>query len=227
MKNTFKTDVPTMCEDDSSQLIFPFSPPIYQTIIDKFFIDEFLKEGKKLNKEENDYRPKLAGNMKYGGSYIFSDDFTIKSEKLLLKHALNFLNKLEQMGSKDLIGDIFNFHIDRRKKRRGKLKLESLWINFQHKHDFNPVHTHTGVLSFVLFCKVPRKIFEENAISNSPHAGQLIFTYGEYSLLTGTEYKITPSDGLMLMFPSKLKHHVPSFWVDEERISVSGNFVVV
>ena len=165
--------------------------------------------------------------LKYGGSYIFSDDFTIKSEKLLLKHALNFLNKLEQMGTKDLVDDIFDVHVDRRKKRRGKLKIESLWINFQHKHDFNPAHTHTGVLSFVLFCKVPQKIFEENAISNTRQAGQLIFTHGEYSQLVGTDYKVIPSEGLMFMFPSKLKHYVPPFWVDEERISVSGNFVVV
>ena len=227
MKNTFKTNVPTMCEDDSSQLIFPFSPPIYQTFIDEFFVNEFLNEGRKLNRENNDWRHNLAGNMKYGGSYIFNDDFTIKSEKLFLKHALNFFNKLEQMGKKNLVDDVMDIHIDKRKRKKGKLKLESLWINFQHKHDFNPAHTHTGVLSFVLFCKVPKKIFEENAISNSRHAGQLIFTYGEHSQLTGTDYKITPSEGLMLMFPSKLKHYVPSFWVDEERISVSGNFVVV
>jgi hypothetical protein len=228
MKNVFKTNVPTLCEDDSSQLIFPFSPPIYQTQIDRFFVDEFLKEGGKLNVKNNDWRHNLAGNMKYGGSYIFDDDFIEKSEKLFSTHALNFLNKINQIkGWHVLVDDMMKIHTSVGKAQKGKLKLDTLWINFQHKHDYNPAHTHTGVLSFVLFCKVPDKIFTENAVSNTRNAGQLIFSYGENFQLTGTDYQITPYDGLMFMFPSKLKHSVPPFWVDEERISVSGNFVVV
>ena len=41
-----------------------------------------------------------------------------------------------------------------------------------------------------------------------------------------TLYKVNPYDKLMLIFPATLNHEVPSFWVDEERISVSGNFEV-
>jgi hypothetical protein len=29
------------------------------------------------------------------------------------------------------------------------------------------------------------------------------------------------------MFPAQLNHFVPSFWTDETRVSVSGNFIVV
>ena len=60
----------------------------------------------------------------------------------------------------------------------GKLILDTLWINFSQKHDFNPPHSHSGSLSFVIFCKVPQKIFEVQADSNS-QVGELHFTYGE------------------------------------------------
>ena len=38
---------------------------------------------------------------------------------------------------------------------------------------------------------------------------------------------MTNLDAYWDAFPSKLKHFVPAYWVDAERISVSGNFVVV
>jgi hypothetical protein len=112
--------------------------------------------------------------------------------------------------------------------KQGNLRLESLWINFSQKHDFNPPHTHTGILSFVIFCKVPEEIFEVQADSNTQRAGEIHFQYGEpISKLQGCEYPIKPYENLMLIFPAELKHFVPAYWVDAERISVSGNFVVV
>ena len=68
-------------------------------------------------------------------------------------------------------------------------------INFSQKHDFNPPHTHTGILSFVIFCKVPEEIFEVQADSNTQRAGELHFTYGEQiTKLMGCEYPVKPSD---------------------------------
>ena len=42
-----------------------------------------------------------------------------------------------------------------------------------------------------------------------------------------TCYPIKPYENLMFLFPAELEHYVPAYWVDAERISVSGNFVVV
>jgi len=108
------------------------------------------------------------------------------------------------------------------------LKLDELWINFSQKHDFNPPHIHSGVLSFVIFCQVPEKIFEVQADSNTQRAGCITFSCGEpITQLMGTEYPVKPYKDLMFIFPAKLRHYVSSFWVDEERISVSGNFTVI
>ena len=103
-----------------------------------------------------------------------------------------------------------------------------MWINFSQKHDFNPPHSHTGKLSFVIFCKVPEQIFEVQADSNTRRAGEIVFGYGEQiTPLGGTEFPIKPYEDLMFIFPATLRHYVPSYWIDEERISVSGNFLVV
>jgi hypothetical protein len=117
---------------------------------------------------------------------------------------------------------------DRKQIRQGNVRLDTLWINFSQKHDFNPPHTHTGILSFVIFCKVPEEIFKVQADCNTQRAGQITFSCGEpLTKLMGSEFPVKPYENLMFLFPSNLRHYVSSYWVDEERISVSGNFIVL
>ena len=78
------------------------------------------------------------------------------------------------------------------------------------------------------YCKVPDEIFTVQADSNSQRAGEVHFEYGEeMSPIMGSEFPIRPYENLLLIFPASLKHHVPSYWVDAERVSVSGNFIVI
>ena len=87
---------------------------------------------------------------------------------------------------------------------------------------------NSGALSFVIYCKVPKKIFENQSESNNQHAGEIVFHHNtNLSTLDGYDYPVRPFENLIFIFPSKLKHYVPAYWVDEERISVSGNFRVV
>ena len=75
---------------------------------------------------------------------------------------------------------------------------------------------------------MPEDIFTVQADSNTQRAGELHFAYGEpISQLQGCEYPVKPFETLMFIFPAELRHFVPAYWVDAERISVSGNFVVV
>ena len=39
--------------------------------------------------------------------------------------------------------------------KRYKLVLESLWVNFQQRYEFNPIHRHTGLYSFVIWIEIP------------------------------------------------------------------------
>ena len=33
--------------------------------------------------------------------------------------------------------------------------LDKMWVNFQKKHEFNPLHDHSGVYSFVIWLTIP------------------------------------------------------------------------
>ena len=226
--NNFVTTAPYLVTESGDKILYPFSPPIFQSEVDTNFIKDLLDKGNELTREKDDWRDKLAGNMKYGGSYIYKDDFILKTEPYLMTYIERFFDKLVEQFGESQISRLMDVQVDRRQRRIGTLRLDTMWINYQHKHDFNPPHTHRGVLSFVIFCKVPKDIFKEQAVTNSKEAGKILFQYGELSShLKGSLFPITPYEGLFLIFPANMNHMVPSFWTDDERISVAGNFVVV
>ena len=226
----FNTNVANFKTEDGDKILYPFSPPIFQTEVDSNFTKELLEEGRKLTKKEDDWSPRLAGNLKYGRSFHYKEDYLLKVEPYLKSYVEKFLNGLYSQYGQDnkMVERLLEVQHNRRQRRNGNIRLDTLWINFSQKHDFNPPHTHTGILSFVLFCQVPEEIFKLQADSNTQRAGELHFSYGEpISPLMGNEYPVKPYENLMFIFPAELKHFVPAYWVDAERISVSGNFVVV
>ena len=110
--------------------------------------------------------------------------------------------------------------------------LESLWVNFQKKHEFNPMHDHGGVYSFVIWMQIPtsyeeqRKLpicAESNADGNiSNFAFTFTNTLGRICQFVYNMEK--DAEGYMVIFPSELKHEVfPFYENDGERISISGN----
>ena len=228
MENKFITNVPKLVTDQGDNILFPFSPPIFQTQVDPKFIKDLLEKGSELTREKDDWRKQLAGNMKYGGSYVYKEEYILKVEKYLLTYVDRFFKKIiDNYGDKQ-ISRLLDVQLNRRERKNGTIRLDTMWINYQHKHDFNPPHTHRGSLSFVIFCKVPKNIFNEQPVSNSKDAGKIMFQYGEQShALASSLFPIEPYEGLFLVFPANMNHLVPSFWTDDERISVAGNFVVV
>ena len=108
------------------------------------------------------------------------------------------------------------------------------WVNYQKQNEFNPVHNHTGIYSFVIWMKIPYDGGKQNQKdiarhSNTPSIGDFQFTYsnmlGKSCIDT---YRLSPHyEGTMLFFPSQLPHQVYPFYdCDEERISVSGNIML-
>jgi hypothetical protein len=109
--------------------------------------------------------------------------------------------------------------------------IDDPWVNFQKKHEFNPPHNHGGIVSFVIWIKIPYNIEDENATAGSkksqtPLAGQFSFHYT--NVLGKISHYHIPADnsveGTLLIFPSELNHSVNPFYTsDDYRISVSGN----
>ena len=227
---TFVTKAAQYNTPTKDKILYPFGPPLFQSEVDSNFTKELIEEGRKLTKKDDDYNHKLAGNLKYGRSYHYKEDYLFKVEPYLKIYVERFFNGLYSQYGSDYKGvkEILQVQHNSKEIKQGNLKLDSLWINFSQKHDFNPPHTHSGILSFVIFCQVPREIFTVQADSNTQRAGEIHFTYGEpITKLMGCEYPIKPYENLILIFPNQLRHHVPSYWVDAERISVSGNLIVV
>jgi len=44
------------------------------------------------------------------------------------------------------------------------LKLVSSWINFQKENEFNPLHTHDGIFSYIIFIKIPYSYEEQKKL---------------------------------------------------------------
>jgi hypothetical protein len=114
------------------------------------------------------------------------------------------------------------------------LTLESTWVNFQKKYEFNPTHSHTGMYTFVIWLKVPYLIEDEKKFgpgrnSNHPVSGQFAFNYTDTNgsiINHGLEVDRT-WENRAILFHSGLSHCVyPFYSSDEYRISVSGNFSI-
>ena len=110
--------------------------------------------------------------------------------------------------------------------------LDSCWVNFQKKYEFNPLHNHSGLYSFVMWTNVPYDMEEERKLS--PGAESNNNSAGEFGLLYSNtagsikSYKIAVDKSMennIVLFPSTFLPVVyPFFSSDGYRTSVSGNF---
>ena len=183
-------------------------------------IKDIWKVIKKARKKPEDMRGELAGNI--------SSSIRLDSESPQLAEFLN-----------TILPEFINSHIEsygapwRAVMKEGEgFNLESLWVNFQKKHEFNPPHDHSGVFSFVIWMQIPTSYAEQRKLpicaeSNADnHISNFAFSYtntmGRVSTFAYNMEK--EAEGYMVMFPSQMLHQVfPFYESDGERISISGN----
>jgi Putative 2OG-Fe(II) oxygenase len=107
------------------------------------------------------------------------------------------------------------------------------WMNFQAATDYNPVHDHSGILSWTIWLKIPYDRDKEAA--HFPNREKHRILNGSFQFFyTDAFGKISDHtidldstyEGKLIMFPSKMKHTVyPFYTTDEYRISVAGNIL--
>jgi plasmid maintenance system antidote protein VapI len=144
-----------------------------------------------------------------------------------------------------LCGDYLEAEKSYQLQIRDDKKNSDLWVNLQKKYEVNPIHNHSGILSFVLYVDIPYDLETERQQlhtihSNSKYVPSFNFLYpnmypGRPNLHAG--YKPVKFHTLeidktwenkMIIFPAWLQHTVSPFYTsDEYRISVSGNLVGV
>jgi len=178
-----------------------------------------LKEQINLLQGKTGKQHSLAGNIR--------EEWDIKEAiPLFESYIFNLINKHPNH---------INFLLSEKKKFIGdtipQLKLENLWVNFQKKYEFNPVHSHDGLFSFVIFVKIPYDLKEElkngpGVLSNTNVASCLQFyvtnVLGKHS--TETVFVDKSYEGGVYFFNAETKHCVYPFYTSEDyRITVSGN----
>jgi len=111
------------------------------------------------------------------------------------------------------------------------LKCGKPWINFQAKTEYNPLHNHSGLFSWVLWLKIPYNREEEAKCFPDREDvlnGSFNFVYPHFSGLSTHRVDLDESyEGRLILFPSTLQHMVyPFYTTDEYRVSVSGNIYI-
>jgi len=119
--------------------------------------------------------------------------------------------------------------------KKFKFRLESLWVNFQERYEFNPLHRHGGVYSFVVWVDIPYFLNFEQKISPgnksyTNRSGMFEFVYTDIlGRITGESVLADKTyEGNILLFPADLHHMVHPFYSTEKtRISIAGNLELV
>ena len=176
-------------------------------------IFNFLKEDLKL--EENNkvrYNEKLAGNI---DKELLITNLNENVEKYLCEKAKEFY--------------IWESNLNEEKIN---LVINDLWVNYQKKYEFNPIHDHGGNVSFVCWVQIPYNLKDELNLDNCKNSNSsckslfsFLYTNPFGKIVTDLLMIDKDWEGTIIFFNSKLKHTVyPFFTSDEYRISVSGNF---
>ena len=193
--------------------------PIYQTKLPQDIMDRLWGYVDKAKEKNSKWNSHLAGNI--DSSFLLEDE-----DNYFMRYVVGPVADL-------YVKHTHSVHWVQRNHnyKSNSLVMEKIWVNFQNKHEYNPVHSHSGIVSFVIWMKIPTHHEQQHALpicknSNAPVAGDFQFMYSD--MLGGLQdYTINMGDyqeGWMLVFPSQLRHLVyPFYECDEQRVSISGN----
>jgi hypothetical protein len=179
----------------------------------KFLWDMINERGEKIN-------DKLAGNI--DSSYEIFDKGGWFTDNVLLECGIKYEKHYGNIWSKVPITGSHPF------------TLSSMWVNYQKQYEFNPLHDHTGVFSFVIWMQIPTDYEDQKQISitkdsNLPVVSNFVLNYhNTLGMIAQHVYAMSKEmEGTMLFFPSQLMHCVyPFFNCDKDRISISGNLSI-
>lgn len=184
------------------------------------------EEVKGLKKDKDGYKKannELVGQIKQ--EYILTKSFDF-IENLLTPYVNSYISENKLFAKYNIFLNDYILFKDH------NVRLNKLWVNFQNKHEFNPTHFHTGLVTFVIWLQIPYKIEEEAKLHPGKHAtesyaGAFSFYITDILGDIGVETFIVDKSWKYkcLIFPSALRHHVYPFYTsNKSRISVSGNF---
>lgn len=170
-----------------------------------------------VNNRKGSLKNKLAGNISESNVLIDKSDWFFSNT--LAPLCIKYSDEFENLGNNIPINQKHPYYLD------------SFWVNFQKQTEFNPIHNHSGIYSFVIWMKIPTRhsVQNKNPISFFSNSSLISgFQFNYIDLLGNFDsylYEMNPEmEGTLIFFPSKMQHCVyPFFNCDEDRISISGN----
>jgi uncharacterized protein (TIGR02466 family) len=106
------------------------------------------------------------------------------------------------------------------------LKIESMWININHRYSYNSLHIHpNSYISGVYYVKTPENSGE--LVLRNPSNIQSMFTPSSviksFNEFNSSKWTISPEVGKLVLFPSWIEHEVTQNLSNEDRISIAFN----
>ena len=207
------------------KLIVPNSSNFLQIKLDKNVIDYLWGAIEVAKNNNKSFKSKLAGNISKSLLIDDEDSFFYKSVCIPLVKFYRENNKVRKGADPVAVNTITD--------SKTKLILNQFWVNYQYQTEYNPIHDHSGVYSFVIWMKIPYAWEEQIKLKQfrdiedrNIKGGSFEFVYSDIfgDVVTST-YNLSPKyEGVMIFFPARLRHCVYPFYETEEpRISISGN----
>jgi hypothetical protein len=201
-------------------LIKPIHPPNLGWLEKKLSDEEMKRLWKYIDNRGKSVKDTLAGHVHESNSLIDEDGWFFKNTLLQLIYM--YAGEFDNVGDKLPTPNKHPYFLSR------------MWVNYQKQCEYNPLHDHTGVYSFVIWMKIPTKQEEQDKISFSSEANtqknstfQMLYNNILGQPTTMSYYMNPECEGTMFFFPSQLQHQVYPFYnCDEDRISISGNILL-
>ncbi|MDP2333817.1 MAG: 2OG-Fe(II) oxygenase family protein [Reyranella sp.] len=104
------------------------------------------------------------------------------------------------------------------------MMITGCWANVNPPGSYHPTHNHpNNYLSGVYYVAVPET--DSHLVFQDPRPTLIVPRSAKHSRITGNAYVQQPRPGRMVLFPSWLRHHVPSNEGTTERISIAFNLM--
>jgi uncharacterized protein (TIGR02466 family) len=110
------------------------------------------------------------------------------------------------------------------------VKIDNSWVNINKKHNFNAPHDHSyGLFSGVYYVKAEQ--YMGDIVFMNPCSSQGI-CIDSHIIKTSNPFnsnisRLTPKTGMLILFPTWVKHYTEPNQTEEDRISISFNTSVI
>ena len=187
-----------------------YNPGVLKTKIPASIFADLTRDlQKQVDNKPEKYNSRLAGQLETELEYVINGQFRDCLEQTFFEYRRRF-----------------NFH-----EHKDYIIDSNAWVNFQKKHEYNPIHYHYKDISWVIWIAIPYDLEEELNMpnvreSNYKVASKFQFIYNSFDGgISTTQLDIDKTwEGSLIMFPNYLKHQVYPFQTSNEpRVSISGN----